>query len=160
VRPDPASSQRGRAVGEPVSSWSLHGVKGHLRVAGADLHADVAAADARQQRVAVETSAGSPAGRRCRSSPNRSLPLLRNSDGPNPNVTVSSAAGSPMASPVSTGVAAGPHRADPLPARHPAAASDQTRSSARRSAIERVSTSNAANCRVLGGRGDPGLMRA
>ncbi len=85
---------------------------------------------------------------RCRASPNRSCLAVPNSEGPNPNVTVSSLGPWPTASPVSTGGLV-PVCIEPIasPRDMRAAASVQVFSSWRRSATDLPTTSRAANWR-------------
>ena len=137
-----------------------HGVEGDLRVVGAGLDAEVAARArglelvARQRRqLAQRAAAARPP------SPNRPS----NSDGPSPNVTVSRAAGSPTASPVSTGGASGSSVLGPAgsPAVIRAAAAVQARSRSCRSARARRDDVEGREVQaVLRGRDDARLVRA
>ena len=151
VRPKPSCDQRitTRAAADPGEVADR--VEGDLRVVGAGLDAEVAAASARVelvagQRAAAARSAGGPLRRRARSG----LAVRSNSVGPEAERDVSRAGGRPSASPVSSGGAAGSslpsaRRARPavIRARRRRPRAQQRRAAPRGASLVR---SNAAKC--------------
>ncbi len=121
-----------------------------MRVVGADLDAEVAAADPGPQVVPEEMGQVDERSRAVVREPNRLCPALPKRAGPNPNVMVRSDGPRPTASPVSLGGLL-PVRTEPTssPRVIRAAAADHIRSSRRRSATELPIMSSAANCRSL-----------